>query len=95
MAYTKQTLKHEFEISIKLEPINPKYEEKQYISGGFFLGCGFIDTKYKKELVSYDGLKQIEVCAKCGLRRDDELHNLIIKYFGCFIFSCMVPAFFL
>jgi len=79
MAYARITFNHEFEISFKLEPINPKYETRQYVSGGFFLGCGSINTEYKDVLISHDGLKKIEICAKCGFGREDKIHDLIIR----------------
>lgn len=71
--------KHQFIPSVKLEPVNPKYEVRPYVQGTFFLCFGGINTVYKKELVSYDRLEEIWYCTTCGQDETDPVHDLVVK----------------
>ena len=77
MAYTSTN--HQFRPAVRVEPINPKYETRKYITGGFFLFFGSVQTEYKNEMVSCDGYKEIWYCAKCGENEEHKNHNLLVK----------------
>jgi hypothetical protein len=70
MAQTITSFHHDYEPELTIEPINPRYEDRMYISG--FLG--FIETQYKKEMVGNDGHKEIWMCRKCGREREHKFH---------------------
>ena len=67
----KRYLFHSYAPKVEIIPINPVYGNRMYISGWLF---GF-STKYKREMVSCDGYKEIHSCAICGLSLEDELHQ--------------------
>lgn len=71
MATIRQTLHHAYRLNLKLEPINPVYENRMYVSGWLF----GISTEYKKDMVSCDGYKEVWTCSICGGELDDELHK--------------------
>ena len=49
------------------------YEERPYISGGFFLFFGSIGTEYRKEVVSYKERPVLNMC-RCGKERLSPIH---------------------
>jgi hypothetical protein len=55
------------------EKYDEVYEERPYISGGFFFGFGSINTEYRKVLISYKERPVIGIC-KCGLDEKDPIH---------------------
>ena len=71
MAINKLSLHHEWPPRVRIEAINPIYENRMYVSGFF----GFVNTTYKKEMVSNDGFKEIWTCKKCGRPFEDEFHS--------------------
>lgn len=71
MATNTTNLNHEFRPQVSIEPVNPKYELKPFVSG-WFLG---FNTEYKKVLISHDGLKEVWTCVTCGRTFEDDLHK--------------------
>ena len=71
MAQTVTNLHHQWRPVVNIEPINPVYENRMYVSGFLF----FIGTQYKKEMVSCDGYKEIWTCCVCGRPFEDEFHS--------------------
>ena len=77
MAYA--TNKHQYIPAVRIEPINPKYETRPYITGGFFFFFGGVNTEYRKEMVSCDGHREIWYCKRCGEIERHKNHNLLVK----------------
>ena len=71
MATSTVSNHHEWRPTVRLEPINPKYEDRMYVSGFLF----FIGTQYKREMVSHEGMKEIWECAFCGQPFEHEYHS--------------------
>ena len=62
---------HEFRPKMTLEPINPKYEDRMYVSGFLF----WFGTQYKREMISHEGMKEVWTCAFCEQPFEHEYHS--------------------
>lgn len=76
----KQTLHHTFQPALTIEPIDPVYELKPFVSGWFL----WFSTEYKKVLVSDKGSRDVWYCAVCGEDFEHESHSeVVIKANSC------------
>lgn len=71
MAINKTMQYHDFIQAY--ERYDEVYEERPYVSGGFFLFFGGINTTYKKDLISYKERPIFNVC-RCGEIKETSIH---------------------
>jgi hypothetical protein len=75
---TTQSHQNRHEFQQLVERYDEVYEERPYLSGGFFLFFGGVNTKYIKDLVSYKEREVLNMC-RCGQSRLSPIHAKEIR----------------